>query len=56
MCPHHLTKDQKGYSYENAQLFFSRSDKIVTNLEYHNYLHLMEPGYINLNLRDLSII
>ena len=38
MCPHHLTKEQKGYLYENAQLFLSRSDKIVTNLEYQNYL------------------
>ena len=49
--PHRLTKDKKGNSYENDHLFY-RSARNVTNLEYQNYLPLVEPGYINLNPRD----
>ena len=30
--------------------------KMVTGLEYQNYLELMEPGYINWSPRDASII
>ena len=29
---------------------------MVTNLEYQNYLQLMEPGYLNLSPRDASTI
>ena len=53
--PHRLTKDKKGNSYENDHLFY-RSARNVTNLEYQNYLPLVEPGYINLNPRDASMI
>ena len=36
--------------------FFKKSVKTATNLEYKNFLQLMEPGYININPRDTSII
>ena len=36
--------------------FFKKSAKTVKNLEYHNYLQLLESGYINLRPRDESII
>ena len=36
--------------------FFKKSAKKVTHLKYQNFLQLMEPRYINLTLRDASII
>ena len=35
---------------------FLKNAKMVTGLEYQNYLELMEPGYINWSPRDASII
>ena len=53
--PHHLTKEQEGYKIENANLFHT-SGKMVRNLEYQNFLQLMESGYTNFSLIDASII
>ena len=48
--------DERIVLFDNCHLFLYKMPKMVTNLKYQSYLQLMEPGYINLRLRDASEI
>ena len=54
--PHRLTKNNNSTCVKFHFFFIKKSAKIVTSLEYQNYLQLMEPEYINLSPRDAPII